>query len=121
MEHWLSIGLTLLLLIFGAGKTLGYFQERSELRDWNEWRREMESWRDRYVDATDERFAEASERMSKLASCVNAMPMQIEDRVEQRIIGRALAEAKFAALERRITMLEERWPDRRRESRDQRS
>lgn len=100
--------ITLALLILGAGRMVGWYQEKSELRDWKEWRSQVDARFAKHEIHSERRFDEASERMSKLAGIINVLPTQIEDRVEERYFSRDVAAEKFQAIERRLTALEQR-------------
>lgn len=117
--------ITILLIIFGVGKVWGMFRERTEMRDWKEWRAQVDARFSKHEAAQDarclrhenrdtERFDEAGERISRLASIVNGLPQQIEDRVLARFVEREVINERFTGVERRLSHLEQRFESRRR-------
>lgn len=99
--------LTIALLILTAGKVIGWYQERLELRDWKEWRTQVDARFLKHENENEARFNRAGERMSNLANEVNKIPTRIEDRIEERFLPRDVAEEKFQNLERRLCFIEQ--------------
>ncbi len=103
-EHWGGFILTLTLLIFSVGKFTGWLQERSELRDWKEWRADVE----RRFAEDERRFNEANHLLSKLTSEVNSLPTRMADAGDDRYMDRRGCEAELRGVDRRLTIMEQR-------------
>ena len=96
--------LDLLVLAVGIAYVAGQFRERIQLRDFKVWMKGVEA---QLTEAAN-RFDAANERMSKLTSTIQTMQAQIETRVEARYYEARVAETRFAAVERRVAVIEAR-------------
>ena len=111
----LTLALNVLVLIIGLAYLAGQWREKMQLRDWRQWRDDLEQWRiqhereaERHHDEIERRFDDASRQMSKISSMVQVLPTQIEDRVAARFYEARVAEKSVGELERRMTAQEER-------------
>ena len=96
--------LDLLVLAVGVAYVAGQFRERIQLRDFKVWMKQV----DAQLGEAKDRFDAANDRMSKLAGTIQTMQGQIETRVEARFYEARVAETRFAAVERRVAVLEAR-------------
>jgi len=118
MPEWTSIAsvaLNVAVIVAGVAYGAGIWRERVEAKDIKRRLADVVKWLGTH-DRADEkrqaeiedRFDEASGRMSTLASKVQAMPDQIEERVARRYYEAGVARAEIAALDRRLRMVEDR-------------
>ena len=109
----IRLAFDIVVLLAGAAYVAGQRRAKLQLGEVKEWRRQIDARQDKHERETEDRFDEASRQSSRLSSIVQALPVQIEDRVMVRcrdlVTGELRAPAvQIGELARRTTAQEER-------------